>query len=82
MDMAKTGSQVLNKPTSYSLWILIELALIASDTQEILGAAWSLNILFGLNLWAGVVVCAIITIGILMMQRVHQKWFEWIFGFL
>lgn len=41
MDVAKTGSKVLNKATSYTLWVMIELALIASDTQEILGAAFS-----------------------------------------
>ena len=44
MDVAKTGSKVLNKATSYTLWILIELALVASDTQELIGAAFSLQI--------------------------------------
>ena len=39
MDVARTGSRVFNKKTSYSLWIMIELALISADTQEILGAA-------------------------------------------
>jgi hypothetical protein len=47
MDVATVGSKALNKSTSMTLWIMIELALIASDTQEILGAATSLQILFG-----------------------------------
>jgi NRAMP (natural resistance-associated macrophage protein)-like metal ion transporter len=73
MDIATIGSKVYNKKTSYTLWIMIELALVAADTQEILGAAISLKILFGLELWTGVILCAILAIGILFVQGIHQK---------
>ena len=81
MDVATVGSKALNKSTSMTLWVMIELALIASDTQEILGAATSLQILFGLDLWIGVIVCAILTILILLVQGIHQQLFEYIFLF-
>ena len=34
----------------------MELAIIGSDIQEVLGSAVALNILFGLPVWVGVVV--------------------------
>ena len=40
----------------YTLWISMELAIIGSDIQEVLGSATALYILCGLKLWIGVLV--------------------------
>lgn len=41
------------------LWVLAEVAIAATDLAEIIGSATALNLLFGLPLWAGVVVTAV-----------------------
>jgi hypothetical protein len=38
------------------LWIMTELAIIGSDIQEVIGSAIAFKILFGLPLWAGVLI--------------------------
>lgn len=35
------------------LWAMMEIAIIGSDIQEVLGSAIGLQILFGIPLWAG-----------------------------
>lgn len=40
----------------YVLWIAMEMAIIGSDIQEVLGSATALNILFGLKIWIGVII--------------------------
>ena len=57
MDIATMGYLVWKRPVSIFLWVMIELCLVASDTQEILGAAIGLKLLFGVNLLEGVVIC-------------------------
>ena len=81
MDVSQTGSLVLNKFTSITLWLMLELALIGADTQQILGASIALKILFGLELTWGVIICVILTIVILYVQGIGQKAFEYIFLF-
>ena len=34
----------------------MELAIIGSDIQEVLGSATALNILFGIKIWVGVII--------------------------
>jgi natural resistance-associated macrophage protein len=36
------------------LWLMAELAIIASDVQEVVGTSIALNLLFGIPLWQGV----------------------------
>jgi len=41
---------------SYVLWIMMEVAIIGSDVQEVMGTAIALGLLFGLPLWIGCVI--------------------------
>ena len=41
------------------LWVLAEVAIAATDLAEIIGSATALNLLFGLPLWAGVLITAV-----------------------
>jgi len=55
--------------TVWGMWIIAELAAIATDLAEFIGAALALNLLFGMPLvWAGVLT-AIITFLILGLER-------------
>jgi manganese transport protein len=56
MDLAQACRSVFNKPLAVLLWILAEIAMIATDVAEVIGSAVALNLLFGLNKVAGVVI--------------------------
>ena len=49
------------------LWMMAELAIIASDVQEVVGSSIALNLLFGWPLWQGVIATGVATIGFLVM---------------
>lgn len=42
-----------NRPAALLLWVMMEIAIIGSDIQEVLGSAIGLQILFGIPLWVG-----------------------------
>jgi len=53
----------------YPMWALSEIAAMATDLAEFLGATLGLNLLFHIDLRAGVVITAVATYGILTVQR-------------
>ena len=57
------------KPVAYALWIMMELAAMATDLAEFLGAAVAFNLLFGMPLWIAGLLTALCTFGILALQR-------------
>jgi manganese transport protein len=68
------------RPATYLLWVLAELAIIATDLTEVLGTAIGLNLLFKIPLMVGVVLTALDTFILLAaqhqgMRRVEQVMF-------
>lgn len=55
-DLAQACRDYYKRPAAIALWILCELAIIACDIAEVIGSAVALNLLFGLNLVAGVLL--------------------------
>eukprot|EP01084_Bolivina_argentea_P183024 315891_1 len=47
-----------SRTTSILLWISVELSIIGSDIQQVIGTAIAFNILFGLKLWIGCILTA------------------------
>lgn len=45
-----------DRPAALLLWAMMEIAIIGSDIQEVLGSAIGLQILFGIPLWAGCIL--------------------------
>ena len=45
-------------PVRYLLFLMVELAIIGSDLQEVIGSAIAIRLLFGLPVWAGVLITA------------------------
>lgn len=43
----------------YILWIMAEVAIAATDLAEVIGSATALYLLFGLPLWAGVLITVV-----------------------
>lgn len=57
------------------LWIMIELAIIGSDIQEVIGSAIAIQLLSGgrLPLWVGVLVTALDTFFLLYLERLGVR---------
>jgi len=56
------------RPVVYVLWVVSEIGAMATDLAEFLGAAIGLMLLFNLPLMASLVIVAIVTYAILLLQ--------------
>ncbi|KAJ1792441.1 hypothetical protein LPJ62_000842 [Coemansia sp. RSA 2167] len=61
------------------LWLVCELAIIGSDIQESIGTAIALYLLFGVQIWAGILVAALLSYVILGIQRFGARKVEALF---
>jgi len=75
-DLAQACRDAYPKPVALVLWLLAEIAIIATDIAEVIGTAIGLNLLFGLPLEIGVVVTALDVFLILYLQRLGFRWVE------
>lgn len=66
------------------LWLMVELAIIGSDMQEVIGCAIALNLLSvgKIPLWAGVLITIIDTFVFLFLDKYGLRKLEAFFGFL
>ena len=58
------------------LWLLAEIAIIATDIAEVIGTAIGLNLIFGIPLEIGVIITALDVFLILYLQRLGFRWVE------
>mmetsp|Transcript_54854 Transcript_54854/g.117110 ORF Transcript_54854/g.117110 Transcript_54854/m.117110 type:complete len:540 (+) Transcript_54854:240-1859(+) len=70
------------KTTRIFLWLLMELAIVGSDIQEVIGGAIGLQLLFGLPLCGGVLITAFAAFGFLFLERFGTHFLEMFFGVL
>jgi manganese transport protein len=75
-DLAQACHDEYPRPISYVLWILCELAIIACDLAEVLGAAIGLNLLFNIPLLIGVLATAADTLLVLWFTRLGIRVIE------
>ena len=68
------------RPVVWVMWVISEIAAMATDLAEFLGGAIGLSLLFGLPLLAGMVLTGIIVYGILMFERFGFRPVELIIG--
>ncbi|HZG27781.1 manganese transport protein [Ensifer adhaerens] len=69
MNLAEMCREQYPKPMVYVMWVISEIAAMATDLAEFLGGAIGLSLIFGMPLLAGMVVTAIITYVILIMEQ-------------
>ena len=81
-NLAVMCREQLPRPLVWAMWIVSEIAAMATDLAEFLGAAIGLSLLFSLPLLWGMVVTAIVTYGILMFERRGFRPIELIIGAL
>jgi len=66
----------LSRPVVILLWGAAELAMIATDMAEIIGAAIGFSLVFGLPLWAGGVLAAVASFALLGVKSASEQGFR------
>jgi manganese transport protein len=67
-------------PVVWAMWVVSEIAAMATDVAEFLGGAIGLSLLFHFPLLAGMIVTAIVTYGLLMCETYGFRPLELIIG--
>jgi manganese transport protein len=75
-DLAQACRDYYPRPLIYPLWVLCEVAIIACDLAEVLGAAIGLKLLFGVPLLTGVLITALDVLLLLAMSRLGMRRLE------
>lgn len=75
-DLAQACRDAFPKPVAWILWLLAEIAIIATDIAEVIGTAIGLNLIFGLPLEIGVIITALDVFLILYLQKLGFRWVE------
>jgi manganese transport protein len=75
-DLAQACRRHYARPVSNALWLLAELAIVATDLAEVLGSAVALNLLFRIPLLAGVLITGLDVLLILIMQHYGMRRLE------
>jgi manganese transport protein len=68
-NLAEMCREQFSRPVAIAMWIVSEIAAMATDLAEFLGGAIGLSLLFGMPLLWGMVVTAVLVYGILMFDR-------------
>ncbi|MGC1259079.1 Nramp family divalent metal transporter [Jannaschia helgolandensis] len=79
-NLAELSRDNFPKPVVWIMWAISEVAAMATDLAEFLGGAIGLSLLFGLPLFAGMVITAIVTYAILIFERYGFRPMELIIG--
>lgn len=74
--IAQLCRERLPRPVVLVLWAAAELAMIATDMAEIIGAAIGFSLIFGLPLWAGAVLAGISSFALLGVRSAYQRGFR------
>jgi manganese transport protein len=69
MDLAMACRATYKRPAAFVLWILAEIAIIATDLAEVIGSAVALQLLFNIPLEYGVIITALDVLLLLGLMR-------------
>ncbi len=75
-DLAQACRDAYPDWVAWPLWLLAEIAIIATDIAEVIGTAIGLNLLFGLPLEIGVILTALDVFLILYLQKLGFRYLE------
>ncbi|MBA8902599.1 MULTISPECIES: Nramp family divalent metal transporter [unclassified Phyllobacterium] len=75
-DLAQACRDAFPRPVAYTLWLMAEIAIIATDIAEVIGTAIGLNLIFGVPLEIGVLITALDVFLILYLQKLGFRWVE------
>src|SRR5579862_717818 len=75
-DLAQACRDAYPRWSSIPLWLSAEVAIVACDIAEVIGAAIALNLLFHLPLVLGVIITAADVLLVLALQSKGFRWIE------
>lgn len=61
LDLAQATRKHTGRKLGFVLWIITELAIMATDIAEVIGGAIALNLLFGLPIIWGVILTVLMS---------------------
>lgn len=76
MDLAQATRKATTKPVAIVLWILTELAIMATDIAEVIGGAIALQLLFHIPLLVGVLITTLDVLLLLLLTKVGFRKIE------
>ena len=79
-NLAEHSRDGFSRPVVVAMWIVSEIAAMATDLAELLGGAIGLALLFHLPLLAAMVVTAIVTYALLLLDRHGYRPLELVIG--
>jgi len=79
-NLAEMCREQFPRPVVWAMWAVSEIAAMATDVAEFLGGAIGLSLLFQMPLLVGMVITAIVTYGLLMVESYGFRPIELIIG--
>ena len=68
-NLAELCRENFPRPLVWLMWVVSEIAAMATDLAEFLGGAIGIGLIFGLPLWAGMLVTGVVTYALLLLER-------------
>src|ERR1700685_2690923 len=75
-DLAQACRETYPRAVNLALWFLCEIAIVACDLAEVIGAAIALNLLFHIPLLVAVGITALDTLLVLGLQKMGIRYLE------
>ncbi|XP_052782528.1 natural resistance-associated macrophage protein 2-like isoform X2 [Mya arenaria] len=84
LDLAEVCRHEYPRVPRYALWIMMEIAIIGSDIQEVIGSGIAINLLSSgkIPIWAGVLITGADTFTFLFLENYGLRKLEAFFGAL
>ncbi|XP_037943039.1 protein Malvolio-like [Teleopsis dalmanni] len=84
LHLAEMCYRQYKKVPRFILWIMIEIAIIGSDMQEVIGTAIAIYLLSNkiIPLWGGTLITIVDTFTFLFLDKYGLRKLEFLFGFL
>src|ERR1700681_3462455 len=79
-NLAEMCREQFSRPVVLGMWVVSEIAAMATDLAEFLGGAIGLSLLFQMPLFIGMAITAVVTYGILMVEGFGFRPIELIIG--
>ncbi len=73
-SLAELSREAFSRPVVLLLWLLAEIAMVATDLAELVGGAIALKLLFGIGLVSGILFVSAATLIILLLGRDDWRW--------
>jgi manganese transport protein len=75
-DLAQACRDAFPLVVAWPLWVLAEIAIVATDLAEVVGTAIGLNLIFGIPLELGIIITTLDVFLILILQAKGFRWIE------